>query len=135
MQMNKFKSIVLTMMMMSGYQINAETVNSPKINENTQSDYVMMRVEQGSEAIVGGNFDQYVIDIKRMAFKKVFAVSLDNIESHWGETKELFVSRVNKNSFVIKVIKNDVVVALEPPKHMMNTKVQMTVIKYTVLGL
>jgi len=135
MQMNKLKGIILTMMLASGSLVNAETGNSPTINETAQSNYVMMKVEQGSEVIVGGKFNQLVIDIERLGFEKVFAVSLDNIETHWGGSKELSVSRVNKNSFVIKAIKKDVVGSLEPPKHIMNTKVQMTVIKYTVLGL
>lgn len=135
MRLNKLKSIFFTIMMASGFQINAEFVNWPKISEHTQGDYVLMRVEEGSEAIVGGNFNQYVIDIERMGFKKVFSVSLDNIEGHWGAKEDLFVSRVNKNNFVLKAIKNQNNGYLRPAVKMLNTSVKITVVKYTVLGL
>jgi hypothetical protein len=133
--MNKLNGVLLTMMMIGGMQVNAGVVNAPVITEQVEGNYVMMRVEESSEAIVGGNFDQYEIDISDMGFKKVFSVSLDSIEGYWGGTKELFVSRVNKNEVVIKQIKDGSRDYLGPRIHMMNTKVKMTVIKYTVLGL
>ena len=133
--MNNLKGVFLAMLVGFGMQVNAGVDEMPGVTDAGKTNYVMMRVEEGSEAIVGGNFDEYVLDISGMGFKKVFSVSLDDVGGYWGATKELFVSRVGKDRVVINVIKKGGDRYLEPPVHMMNTKAKMTTLKYTVLGL
>lgn len=133
--MNNLKGVFLAMLVGFGMQVNAGENEASGVADTNKANYVMMRVEEGSEAIVGGNFDKYVLDISGMGFKKVFSVSLDDVEGYWGGTKELFVSRVGRDKVVINVIKKGGGRYLEAPVHMMNTKVKMTTIKYTVLGL